>query len=185
MGISLAWVAVESLEAELALERLLVSKTNRQCDFPFNGVASHALQNKWFLVAASRCDHRIVGAAGMAALSLGCRAVACAVEEHVNFSSCELWENGELIWSVMHKGSDDSENIAFHGRVPQRFNDLVASVEAEDSDNLEGHFHMDIPLILAKEISGFRHDEMNAEVGDIPFDVLHDQQYSRPWWRLW
>jgi hypothetical protein len=44
---------------------------------------------------------------------------------------------------------------------------------------------MDIPLILAKELSGFRHDDSNPAVDETPFDVLHDEQGVRPWWRLW
>ncbi|MFC0132089.1 hypothetical protein CR105_26205 [Massilia eurypsychrophila] len=185
MGISLAWVAVETLPGELALARLSLSKTAKQCGYPFIGLVSHALPYNWFLLAASRCDHRIASPASMAAISLGCRAVACAVEEHVGFASCELWEDGKRSWSVAHDGSEDPENISFEGRVPQRFHALVASVEGEDSENFDGHFHMDIPLILAKELSGFRHDDINPAVDDTPFDVLHDEQGVRPWWRLW
>jgi hypothetical protein len=80
---------------------------------------------------------------------------------------------------------DRLQNISSQGRVPQRFHALVASVEGEDSENFDGHFHMDIPLILAKELSGFRHDDINPAVDDTPFDVLHDEQGVRPWWRLW
>jgi hypothetical protein len=185
MGISLSWVAVEALPAEEALSRLSLTRTARDCRYPFKGVASHALPDRWFLIAAGRCDHRIASAASMAALSNGCRAVACAIEEHVNFASTELWQDGARVWHVQHQGDEDSENISQEGKVPQRFHDLLATVEPEDSENLEGHFHMDIPLILAKEITGFRHDESNTEFDNTPFEELSELKTRASWWKPW
>jgi hypothetical protein len=121
----------------------------------------------------------------MVALSKGCRAVACAVEEHVNFASAEVWQDGTRIWQVQHQGDEDNENISSEGKVPQRFHQLMATVEPEDSENLEGHFHMDIPLILAKELSGFRHDESNLVFDSTPFEELADLKATRSWWKLW
>jgi hypothetical protein len=121
----------------------------------------------------------------MTALSKGCRAVACAVEEHVNFASAEVWQDGTRIWHVQHQGDEDSENISSEGRVPQRFHQLMATVEPQDSENLDGHFHMDIPLILAKKLSGFRHDESNLLVDSTPFEELVNLKATRSWWKLW
>jgi hypothetical protein len=185
MGISLSWVAVKALPAEEALLRLSLTRTAKDCTYPFKGVASHALPNGWLLIAAGRCDHRIASAASMAALSTGCRAVACAIEEHVNFASTELWHDGARVWHVQHQGDEDSENISHQGEVPQRFHDLLATVEPQDSENLEGHFHMDIPLILAKEIAGFRHDESNAEFDRTPFEELSELRTKGSWWKPW
>jgi hypothetical protein len=121
----------------------------------------------------------------MAALSVGCRAVACAVEEHVNFASVELWTDGQRSWHVEHQGDQDVENISQAGAPPPRFFELLATVEPGDSENLKGHFHMDIPLLLAKEITGFQHDECNPEVDITPFEQLTDLAPRRPWWRIW
>ena len=121
----------------------------------------------------------------MAALSKGCRALACAIEEHVNFASTELWQDGRRIWHVQHQGDEGPENISSDGQVPQRFHELLATVEPADSENLEGHFHMDIPLILAKEVAGFRHDESNRAFDGTPFEELNDLQAKSGWWKLW
>jgi hypothetical protein len=185
MGISLSWVAVEALPADDALSRLGLMRTGKPCTYPFKGAASLVLPNHWFLVAAGRCDHRIGNAHNMAKLSAGCRAVTCAIEEHVNFASTELWQDGQLIWHVEHQGDNDPEHMSFEGDVPQRFHALLSTVEPKDSENLEGHFHMDIPLILAKELTGFRHDEANPELDDTPFDELQDLQARSRWWKLW
>jgi hypothetical protein len=185
MGISLSWVAVEALPADEALLRLSLAKTAKDCAYPFKGVASHTLPNGWLLIAAQRCDHRIASAACMSALSKGCLAVACAIEEHVNFASTEFWQDGARVWHVQHQGDEDNENISSDGQVPQRFHELLATVEPEDSENLDGHFHMDIPLILAKELSGFRHDESNADFDNTPYQELTDLKIKASWWKPW
>ncbi|WP_144289822.1 hypothetical protein [Ideonella sp. A 288] len=185
MGISLSWVAVEALPSDEALRRLSLARTAKQCTYPFKGVASHALPNGWFLVAAGRCDHRIANAQSMSALSKGCRAIACAMEEHVNFASAELWQDGARVWHVQHQGDEDSQNMSREGEVPRRFHELLATAEPEDSESLEGHFHMDIPLILAKEFTGFRHDESNAALEGTPFEELSELKTGGAWWKPW
>ena len=75
--------------------------------------------------------------------------------------------------------------MSSEGQVPQRFQELVATVEPEDSENLNGHFHMDIPLILAKEIAGFRHDETKEEFDQTPFEELTEIKTKSAWWKPW
>jgi len=185
MGISLAWVAVEALPAEEAISRLSLARTAKNCAYPFKGIASHDLPNAWFLIVAGGCDHRILNSESMSALSKGCRAVSCAIEEHVGFALAELWENGIRIWHTQHQGDEDNENISSEGQLPRRFFELLATVEPEDSQNLDGHFHIDIPLILAKEVTGFRYDEINPEIDNTPFEELIDLRVKRSWWKLW
>jgi hypothetical protein len=185
MGISLAWVAVEALPVDEALRRLLLARTGEPCEFQHVTVSSHPLPYNWLLVTAMGCDHRVIRPESMAAISAGCRAVACSVEEHVNFASTELWSDGLRTWHVQHEGDRDVENITYAGSPPPRFFELLSTVESGDSENLQGHFHMDIPLLLAKDISGFRHDECNPDVDSTPFERLTDLAPKRPWWRVW
>ncbi len=185
MGISLSWVAVEALPVDEALLRLSLVSTSNERAYPFKGITSHSLPNDWLLIAAERCDHRIANAVSMSSLSKGCRAVACAIEEHVNFASAELWQDGERVWHVQHKGDEDNENISSEGKLPQRFHELLTTVEPDDRENLDGHFHMDIPLILAKDLTGFRHDESNPGIDNTPFAELAEINTKRSWWKPW
>jgi hypothetical protein len=185
MGISLSWVAVEALPEDEALLRLSLVSTSHERAYPFKGITSHSLPNDWLLIAAGRCDHRIANAVSMSSLSKGCRAVACAIEEHVNFASAELWQDGVRVWHVQHQGDEGNENISSEGKLPQRFHELLTTVEPEDSENLDGHFHMDIPLILAKDLTGFRHDESNPGIDDTPFAELAEINTKRSWWKSW
>ena len=185
MGVSIGWVAVQHVQADEVVSRLRLNRTGRLGAFDYRGVACHALGPDWFLVMAGRCDHRIVQPASMAALSRGGRAVLCAVEEHVNFALAEFWEDGASIWQVQHQGDEDNENLSFRGRPPPGFDALVAGVESEDSNNLDGYFHMDIPLILAKACCGFRHDETNDAFDATPFEMLDNPEAERKWWQRW
>lgn len=185
MGISLSWVAAEALSANDALPRLALAATGNPIAFPFKGIATKQLPKDWILIAAGRCDHRIARQESMSVLSSGCRAVACNIEEHVNYASAELWQDGSRIWRVEHQGDEDSTNMTAEGQLPQQFQELLAGVEPEDSENIDGYFHMDIPLILAKELVGFRHDEVNDVIDSTPFEELRETTQKKFWWKLW
>jgi hypothetical protein len=58
-------------------------------------------------------------------------------------------------------------------------------VATEDNDARDAYFHMDIPIILAKEITGYRYDEVNPEVDNTPFERLTDLLPKAPWWKFW
>ena len=183
MGVSLSWIAVEALPDEQVLDRLAMTRTTKRSAYPFKSVACSNLPSGWFLVAAWRCDHRIVTRASMSALSRGCQAISCSIEEHVNFARTEYWRDGLRVWQVQHEGDEDSENMTSEGRLPERFHELLATAEPQDSENLDGHFHMDIPLVLAKELCGFRHDGSAADLGATVFVELSEKSAKRSWWR--
>lgn len=190
MGISLAWVAVKEGDADTILARLGLERTGRHDGYPFNSRAPHAhpLAGGGLLVAALGCDHPIAGASSMASLSAGCEAVSCAIEEHVNYAACELWRDGARVWQVSYLGSEEPEEFSHEGALPARFYDLLAHVEPEDSDNFEGYFLMDIPLILAKDFAGYRHDDDDPAFDAVPFEALKNTRApaATTWWtKLW
>lgn len=185
MGISFAWTAVEALPPAEALSRLSLGATGQTCAFPFDAVASHVLPEQWFLVAAGRCNHRIIGPESMSELSKGCDAVACAIEEHVNFSMAELWRDGVRVWQVEYSAERTSDPLHWSGTLPDRFHTLHTAAEPDDSDKLDGIFLMDIPLIMAKEVAGYRHDEDDPGFDTTPFQLLTDLRPRKPWWKPW
>jgi hypothetical protein len=185
MGISLAWVAVKGLDMDTILSRLELEPTGRECDCLDVDVSAHPLPGDALLVTTMRCDHRIIEPDSMAKVSAGCQAIACAVEEHVNFSLCELWRDGRRIWQIQYVGCESPEEFTHEGELPPRFHELVAGGEPEDEEDSDG-FLMDVPLILAKELGGFRHDEFDPAFDAVPFQELKDVRARPGWWkRLW
>lgn len=186
MGIALSWVAVKGLQPDEVLSRLELARTDEESSYPFDGVVAHPLPDGGFLVAARGCGHRIIRADSMARLSAACQALSCDIEEHVGFVASTLWEDGRQVWEVRYESDDDPENIFCKGQVPARVHELLEQVEPMDSENFEGHYHMDIPLILAKEFSGYRHDEDDTRFEATPFETLKDLRGKTSWWRsLW
>lgn len=190
MGISLAWVAVKGLEPAAVLSRLGLAATGRDCDDHFDDIAAHPLPDDALLVAARGCDHRVLRSHHVARLSIGCRVLSCAVEEHAGFASCALWEDGRRVWQVEYVGCEDPEEFYFEGELPQRFHVLHANAAPTDSDDLDGYFLMDIPLMLAREWSGYRHDDADPAFDAIPFQELQALSAGTGtdggWWkRLW
>jgi hypothetical protein len=183
MGIALAWVAVQGNALDAILGRLELDATPATCTYPFEGVAAHPLPADAWLIAARGCDHRITGAASMAALSVGGRALCCNIEEHVNYASCALWEEGRQVWRVEHAGDEAADHIAVEGDPPARFYALQADVERGDGTGAEVDDHMEIPLILAQEFCGYRHDGIDPGFDAVPFQVLADRRRALPWWR--
>jgi hypothetical protein len=185
MGISLASVAVKGLAPDTVLSRLGLAPTGRNCDFFETAVAAHPLPGDGMLVTALNCDHRIIRADSMARLSAGCQALGCAVEEHVGFAICELWQDGRRLWQVQYVGCEEPVEFTHEGELPARFHELLANVTPEDSDDLDGYFLMDIPLMLAKEFSGFHYAETDPAFDAIPFQELKDLQARRKisWWK--
>jgi len=188
MGISLAWVAIRGLDVDTVLARLDLAPTGRACDILETDIAAHPLAGGAHMVGALDCAHRIIEADSMARLSAGCEALACSVEEHVSWAMSELWRDGRRIWQVHYAGGEIPEEFGHEGELPPRFQELLANVTPEDSEDLDGYFLMDIPLILAKEFSGFHYAETDPAFDAVPFQELKDLR-ARPktgWWkRLW
>ena len=185
MGYSLSWLAVQGLRRDAVFELLSLTPNGVKCTYPFQGVCAYELPGPWVLIAANRCGHRIIGPEVLQGLSAEALVVACAVEEHVNYASSEAWHKSLRTWKVEHEGEAGSENITVLGNPPSEYANLLKSVELEDSSIMDGHFHMDIPLLLAKQITGFRHDDDISSIDYDGFETLLQSTAPRRWWQIW
>jgi len=186
MGVSLTWVAVKGLPLDEVLSRLELAATGATCDYPIDDLACHALPDGAWLIVANGCGHRIGDDDSMARLSPGADALCCNVEEHVAFASCADWRDGRCGWLVSYAGAEGEDDLQWEGEPPARFHALFAGVSLEDNGDPDIYYHMDIPLILAHEIGGYRHDALDPVLDAEPFEVLRDLRPKTPWWRkLW
>lgn len=161
-------------------------------DFPIAGVA---LSNGWYLLAAKPCDHAIRSERILSELSSKASIVACSIEEHVMFMAAALWREGNEIWSVQHRGGDYSDtDLVVKGALPENFEEVRARcLEAQESahgDSIGVDYVADIPLLLAKSMVGFKHDETNTQI-DENFRALRQEptgllaRATRPKWKFW
>jgi hypothetical protein len=189
MGYALGWVAVQGGRADAIHEKLGVLRTGTREDVPEAPVVGAILPNGWYLVAVQRGEH-LLGDALLSDLSAGTHAIACFVEEHVMYSASVGWSDGRKMWSVVHDSEQAAGHLAVDGSVPADFSQIRATQEAkqrtEDEADAEVDYIFDVPIDLAKALTGFRHDESVAGSDPAPFEVLAPRAgATRAWWKKW
>lgn len=193
MGWSLSWTAVRGKPPEAVLEAHGLRPTGAAWDLPDrrHPFAWAALDGGWVLVVSSPSgaldaeaartgkglfklrawhDPRFMDESEasdpfLASLSAGCEVVCCFLEEHVMVSRAAGWKDGDRLWSVLHDGQeDDVGDLQVVGAPPPELATIEAAARAEQRATPEGvDFVFDVPVDLAKALTGFRHDELERE----------------------
>jgi hypothetical protein len=90
-------------------------------------------------------------------------------------SSSEFWIDGSLKWKLSHEGEDGPVGLEEVGQCPPEFSAIRSKYEKlqadEGGDSAEVDYMFEIPLMAAKAITGFKHDEEMTEHLS-PFRVL-------------
>lgn len=193
MGQSLSWLAFKGPALEAGLERLGLAPTASVGEWMRKSLTGHALPGGWHLVLAPRCDHAIVSPASLERLSLQAEVIACSVEEHVMFSSAEFWKNGEKLWRVVHDAQQGRRHLDAGGALPDGYADALSRAAeeqaAEDAGADEVDFYFEVPLEIARQIAGFKHDEEHPALNYEQFDIYATAPgaagATRKWWQVW
>jgi hypothetical protein len=182
MGISLAWISVRGKDKDSVLRELQFAAAEERGDLSDFPLAGSDEQDGAFIISALRCDHPIVRKQTLASLSNGCTIVAGSVEEHVMYSSAALWKNGKLDWSIEHQGDVSDDNMTVIG-TPEGLDEIIRGLLQDDP---EADYHFDVPLLMAKKLTGFKYDETDSCM-DGKFQELRAVKPvgAKPWWKLW
>lgn len=193
MGYSLAWLAAQGKPRESLLAELDLRPTGRSGEYPDDPMVGAPLAGGWYLLVARGCDHRMIADQALKRVSRSCRVVACSIEEHVMWSSATLWENGERVWSVSHQGDEDLHELTVEGALPDSFagirDDLLAKQAAEGGNDASVDYVFNIPLDLARSLTGFAHDENTGVLQSDGFEVMEQSGApgtpTKPLWKIW
>ena len=176
MGYALSWTAVNGLSPEEVHRLLGVKSTGRSGNYGEHPLVGRRLPNGWYIVIADSYDDRIVHKSTLAQLSVGCSVIACSLEEHVMASTCASWQEGKKKWSVEHENERGMLDVKTSGKVPENFSalkeKLIREQEAEGGANADVDHLFDLPLELAKQYTGFKHDEVARDTDDEVYEVL-------------
>ena len=176
MGYSLSWTAVNGRSPEEVHRVLGVRPTGRSGSYGKHPLVGRQLPNGWYIVIADSCDDRIVHKDVLAQLSDGRQAIACFLEEHVMFSSCSFWNKGKKEWSVEHESERGVFDVKTSGKVPESFSmlkeRLIREQKAEGGENADVDHIFDLPLELANQYTGFKHDEGVEGDADEVYEIL-------------
>jgi hypothetical protein len=92
------------------------------------------------------------------------------IEEHVMFSCASLWRDGREVWRVAHQGDETIDNLSATGDLPPELDGIRREFERRQAEEGGGAAEVDhifeVPLELAKTLTGFKHDE--PEDGELP-----------------
>jgi len=192
MGICLAWLAFRDRSADELHAELGLAPTGRHGDFLDFGFSVADLPNGWRLVFALG-DVSILDDGVLASLSRGGEIVTCFVEEHVMASQASFWRDGVRIWRVDHESERGERDLRAEGEPPvtlaaHRERALQAE-QAEEPGDLTVDYIFDVPVNLAAEIVGYRHDEVTPGLDEKGFRemtrIARPVGAKRPWWRIW
>ena len=178
MGYSLSWCAVRGKEAKVVLDELGLHPTGEREAFAESPLVAAQLPSGWYVIVADH-DERFQAEEVRVRLSLRCEMVSCDVEEHVMYSAASGWQNGQMLWSVEHAGSDGLDDLHTEGQLPAVFPDIRARLQAELAENQrDADYLFDVPIELAKALVGYRHDEDLPASDEEPFEVLAEAPTS-------
>jgi len=161
------------------LEALGLTPTGTREEIAESAVVGADLPGGWYLVVANRSGHALMRDPMLARLSVGGEAVTCDVEEHVMVSIATGWREGRRIWWVGHDGQRDGAHLEAQGELPPAFAEIRDRSRAEqrtaDAQQEGVDFIFEIPVQLAKSLTGYRHDEVTSWAEGEPFEVLSER----------
>jgi len=200
MSYSISWLACRSETAADVRRAIGCEATGELGSYPAHPLVGRTLPGGWHVLIANRCDHKLTSHQVLGLTSKISDVTSCNIEEHVMYSASSYWTGGEEVWAVKHQGDDGVSDLRVTGTPPdelQRLRQIATEKQAAEAD---GRYSVDwffeVPCELAKQVSGFRHDEQrDDEVKDnveIPrFEILRIVEggllakLSKPWWRFW
>lgn len=176
MGFSMVWMAIKGSDADAACAALGLERKGGSLPYPDGELSGASLPGGWYLVVGDGPGYEFVAHSAHAALSEAQDVILCEVEEHVMYSSAALWRNGACLWKIVHESDQGIYHLAVEGEPPAEFEAVKAACQAEQDD--EGgedagvDFIFEVPLRLARDIAGYKHDEGPAEGPEPRFEML-------------
>lgn len=179
MGFAITWCAVREDSAERFLEELGLAATGEFEELPESPISMAKLDTGWRVIWVNEYACSFLALSEVERLSKTRNILLCLVEEHVMASSSEMWLGGKCQWRLSHQGENGPKGIESEGKVPEFAarirEEMEKAQEADGGDDAEVDHMFEIPLKVAQQLVGFKHDEDSPHVIDNEFEVL-----SRP-----
>lgn len=180
MGFSLSWLAVKNVTENTLLASISATKTGKSAEFPEEKLSYLNRGNNWLWVFANRVDIIHEKTEWLSRLSRGTELVSVFVEEHVMYSAATCWKDGEQAWFIEHDNDRGGlEDIKTVGDLPSCYQTIFNDLQQKLKEDPECDFMFDVPTEVAKELTGYKHDDM-GEPGDT-FWELESTEKTKSW----
>ncbi|CAN7513523.1 hypothetical protein LJR164_003547 [Phenylobacterium sp. LjRoot164] len=156
---SLSWIGLKGLERAQALELLGMTEEPPSRRRPTAWIGE--LPSGWTILQSQ--DSRFASEERLSSLSTTCAVIGCQFSETVMCATTTFYRDGQVAWRVDYdceKGAPEvtgvppSEYQAIHDRLTAE-----QAVEDASDDDLKADLIFDVPIDLAKAVTGYRHDE--------------------------
>jgi hypothetical protein len=182
MGFAISWCAVPESAADEFLHGLGLTDTGETEEIPESLIGVANLDTGWRLLWYNEYDCPFLGEVQRREISLSHDLLYCLVEEHCMASSSEMWSGGSRNWWISHEGIDGPKGLDSSGDLPTVFPQIRSEMEAqqlaEGGETADVDYIFEIPLLVAKSITGFKHDEVCPHVIGNEFKIMRKE--SRP-----
>ncbi len=172
MGFSISWIAVQGKSKAAVLTELGLRESGKREPVPDWPVAGSQLSDRWYLLFLNDVLHPYTEHTSLSSLSNGCILIACQVEEHVMASAVFAYQDGIQQWDVTHESEKSAHHLSEHGQLPFVYasvkESLLAKQKSGDAANEGVDYVWDIPVTLAYEVVGYRHDAVKLKNGGEP-----------------
>lgn len=173
MGYSQSWVAVRGKGRATVLAAFGLRPTGAREEVAESPLVGAELPGGWYLLVANQGADALAGEAALAGISTAGEAVTCEVEEHVMVSVASGWRDGRRLWVVGHDAQRGLDHLDAEGALPETFSEMRDRARAaQHAAGGDADHFFDVPVELAKALTGYRHDEDPPGASDEPFEVL-------------
>lgn len=183
MGFAITWYAFKASDTEVMMRELNLAPTGEIDEGPDSLIATARLKNGWQVLWYNKYDCPFLDESALQRLSTRTEIIRCLVEEHVMASSSELWSGGNRKWHISHEGVNGPKGLSCDGETPECLADIRRDMEtkqaAEGGEQADVDYIFEIPLLVAKTLVGFKHDEVCALFAEPAFSVLKRSESER------
>lgn len=177
MGFAVSWLAVRNNNEASVLASLGLEKTGETEEFPESDWCSTGL-GEWIVVWSNSFEPDRFRRAPS---KLKGEVIVCDVEEHVMFVSTSAFRDGTLVWRIVHDAQQALDHLTVEGKPPEALARVRAEEVARVNEDRDVDFIFEIPVRMAQEVVGFRHDAGSEPV----FDTLRVTSGAKPRWKFW
>lgn len=168
MGFAVSWCAVREEHAAAMLGDMGLAATGRKSSDRDADVVTLPLPSGWRLVWFEKYNPGSLSARKLGESSKSRDVLVCHIEEHVMSSSAEYWSQGRRLWLIEHVGEDGPVGLDVEGSPPDSLKRIRREMEREQreagGEDADVDYLFEIPLLVAKELTGFKHDEDDSEL---------------------
>jgi hypothetical protein len=174
MGFSISWVGFRNVDKAEVLRRSGLRDTGIDDEANEAPFSIAELPTGWVILFSNDFDYgtteRLIG------LSADATVLSCQVEEHIMFSAARCCMSGREAWSVSHDSQKGRYHLVTRGTLPAGYTRIETRLHQQQDESggsaSNVDYTSDVPVELAAELTGYRHDRWKFDWGQPRFTVV-------------